>query len=191
MQRARARTVTPFCGFCRDRFEGIQSLGGERAGVRGFAGLRSHLNQSPSIDCLGHPPQSLRGHLLVSVRFRDLIDEPFQVGGKAALDRDLEDLRELVEWLAADEVLDRLGARFHRLDEEQRLMLALELALLVIEGMDHRDHRAAGGKVRLDQPLADALGVVAAAGRDHDQDWAVAQLPNCQPCAAGPARRSR
>src|SRR4029077_6143675 len=59
------------------------------------------------------------------------------------------------------------------LHEQQRLVLTLELALPVVDGMDGRDDGAAPGPMLDDQGLAQPLGVVAASGRDHDHNGSV------------------
>src|SRR5437899_6072037 len=118
------------------------------------------------------PKQSLSAYLTggagLTAGFCDLLREPFQVPGQAIVDVDLDDLRQLVGVVLADIFLDRLGARFDGLDEQQRLVLALELAVPVIEGMDHGDDGAASGQVLDHQTLAKTLRIVTAAGSHHD-----------------------
>ena len=71
--------------------------------------------------------------------------------------------------VAAHEVLDLGRLRFQGLDEEERLVLAPELIVPVIEGMDRWDDRAARREMLKDQRLAQPFRVIASAARDHDQ----------------------
>src|SRR6185312_8002787 len=84
------------------------------------------------------PHQSLSVHLPLGFRFGHLVGKPLEISRKAALDRDLDDLGKVVRVVGPNVFLHFLGARFERFDQEKRLVLALQLALPVIEGVHGR-----------------------------------------------------
>src|SRR5712692_10112453 len=102
-----------------------------------------------------------------------LLGNPVKVGGGAAFDLDLEELRYLVGVMRADVVLYGRQAGFDSLDQQERLVLPLELTLPVIEGSDRGHHRAACCQAFDDEALSQPLGFVSAARGHHDQGGAI------------------
>src|ERR671935_160630 len=82
-------------------------------------------------------------------RFRYLFLQPGHIRGRASLDRHLQDLRELVLVAAAYELLHSLRPRLERLDEQQRLVLALQPAVPVVDRV-HGGHDGAAARQMLD-----------------------------------------
>src|SRR5450756_2084353 len=76
--------------------------------------------------------------------------------------------------MSSDIFLNRGRSGLESLYEQQRLVLPLELALPVIDGMNGRDDRAAPRQMFDHQGLAQSLGVVSATGRHHDQHGLIA-----------------